>query len=96
MCHENASFSMKLDSSREGSPAVDVGGKEKYIPVCRNCYSTLHAPATSPSRIMHQKTKEPATPRLTSSANRTRTQSRTPRSPLDDLISNAVPALSLR
>lgn len=34
MCHENASFSMKLDSSREGSPAVVC---HTYIRMPRQC-----------------------------------------------------------
>jgi len=34
-CSNDASFSLKIGDK---SKRIDVGGKEKYIPVCRECY----------------------------------------------------------
>lgn len=53
LCYEPASFSRRISTApiKDESP-VDVGGVEKYIPVCRHCYSTKYIPI---AKLEHHK-----------------------------------------
>jgi thymidine kinase len=39
ICNETAIFSKKIDARHNGQ--TDVGGADKYMPVCRNCYHAM-------------------------------------------------------